>query len=121
MNFLNNLSELMELNNINKKELANVLGISPSTITMWYSRGCDNVSITTLIKLSEYFGLSMEDLVNGKTTKIKTLVFTEKDYTKQELNAIIDFSNFLKSNRSVYEYEIAEEITPNNINKSKKE
>lgn len=119
MNFLNNLSELMEFNNINKKELAKVLGISPSTITMWYSRGCDNVSITTLIKLSNYFGLSMEELVNGKANKIKTLVFTEKDYTKQELNAIIDFSKFLKSNRSVYEYEIAEELI--NINKSKKE
>ena len=119
MNFLNNLSELMEFNNINKKELAKVLGISPSTITMWYSRGCDNVSITTLIKLSNYFGLSMEELVNGKTNKIKTLTFTEKDYTKQELNAIIDFSKFLKSNRSVYEYEIAEELI--NINKSKKE
>ena len=104
MDFLNNLSELMEINNVNKKELAKVLGISPSTITMWYSRGCDNVSITTLLKLSKYFNVSMEELVNGKTKKTKTLVFTEKDYTKQELNAIIDFSNFLKSNRSVYEY-----------------
>ena len=119
MNFLSNLSNLMEINNINKKELANVLGISPSTITMWYSRGCDNVSITTLIKLSKYFGVSMEELVNGKPNKLKTLIFTEKDYTKNELNAIIDFSKFLKSNRSVYEYEIAEELT--NINKSKKE
>lgn len=119
MNFLSNLSNLMEMNNINKKELANILEISPSTITMWYSRGCDNVSITTLIKLSKYFGVTMEELVNGKPNKFKTLTFTEKDYTKHELNAIIDFSKFLKSNRSIYEYEIAEELT--SINKSKKE
>lgn len=119
MNFLNNLSELMEKNNINKKELAKTLNISPSTITMWYSRGCDNVSITTLIKLSNYFGLSMEELVNGTPKKTKTIIFTENEHTKQELMALINFSNFLKSNRNVNKYEYAEELT--NIKKSKKE
>lgn len=119
MNFLSNLNTLMEINNINKRELAKVLEISPSTITMWYSRGCDNVSISTLVKLSKYFNVSMEELVNGKPKKLKTLIFTEKDHTKQELNAIMDFSKFLKSNRSIYNYEFAEELT--NINKSKKE
>lgn len=111
MNFLNNLSNLMDLNNINKKELAKVLGISPSTITMWYSRGCDNVSITTLIKLSSYFGVSMEELVNGKPKKTKSIIFTENEHTKQELKAIMNFSDFLKSNRTANKYEYAEDLT----------
>lgn len=119
MNFLSNLSNLMEINNINRKELANILEISPSTITMWYSRGCDNVSITTLIKLSKYFGVTMEELVNGRPNKFKTLTFTEIEHTKQELKAIMNFSNFLKSNRNVNAYEFSKELT--NINKSKKE
>ena len=115
MNFLSNLKYLMEVNNINKKELAKVLEISPSTITMWYSRGCDNVSITTLLKLSNYFNVSMEELVNGKTKKVKTITFSENEHTKQELMAIINFSNFLKSNRDLNKYEYAEELT--DINK----
>lgn len=110
MNFLNNLSNLMEFNNMNRKELAKVLGISPSTITMWYSRGCDNVSITTLIKLSNYFNVSMEELVNGKPKATRTLIFTENEHTKQELKAILNFSDFLKSNRNINKYEIAEEF-----------
>ena len=110
MNFLNNLSNLMEFNNMNRKELAKVLGISPSTITMWYSRGCDNVSITTLIKLSNYFNVSMEELVNGKPKVTRTLIFTENEHTKQELKAILNFSDFLKSNRNINKYEIAEEF-----------
>ena len=108
MNFLNNLKLLMETNKITQKELANVLDISPSTITMWFSRGCENISISTLLKLSKYFHVSMEELVNGKQDK-RIITFTESDYTNNELNAIINFSEFLKSSR-LDRCEIAEEL-----------
>ena len=108
MNFLNNLKLLMETNKITQKELANVLDISPSTITKWFSRGCENISISTLLKLSKYFNVSMEELVNGKQDK-RIITFTESDYTNNELNAIINFSEFLKSSR-LDRCEIAEEL-----------
>lgn len=107
MNFLNNLKLLMQEKNITQKELAKVLEISPSTITMWFTRGCDNINISTLLKLSNYFNVTMEELVNGNRGK-RTIVFTENDYTNSELNAIISFSDFLKSNR-LDRVEIAED------------
>ena len=108
MNFLNNLKLLMETNKITQQELANVLDISPSTITMWFTRGCDNINISTLLKLSNYFNVTMEELVNGNRDK-RTIVFSENDYTNNELNAIINFSEFLKSSR-LDRCEIAEEL-----------
>ena len=122
MNFLNNLKSLMETNKITQKELANVLDISPSTITMWFTRGCDNINISTLLKLSNYFNVTMEELVNGNCDK-RTIVFSENDYTNNELNAIINFSNFLKSNR-LDKLKIAEELIDidkiNKLNKQKR-
>lgn len=108
MNFLNNLKLLMETNKITQKELAKALEISPSTITMWFTRGCDNINISTLMKLSKYFNVSMEELVNGNQDK-RIITFTENDYTNNELNAIINFSEFLKSSRRD-RCEIAEEL-----------
>lgn len=101
MNFLNNLDNLMKNKNITKKELANVLGISPATITMWFTRGCDNVNLSTVINIANYFGITIDELVNGS---IKSQVsFSIKDFSKSELKAIKNFSYFLIENRLNYE------------------
>ena len=106
MNLLNNLTYLMKKKNINRSELAKEIGIAPSTINSWYNRSCENISLQTLLKLSNYFNISIEELVHGNH---QTIVFTEKDYTKHELNAIINFSIFLKDSRPD-RLEIAEEL-----------
>lgn len=96
MNLTSNLTYLMKEKNINRTELAKEIGIAPSTINSWYNRSCENISLQTLLKLSEYFNISIEDLVNGN---YNSLTFTEKDFSKNELAAIKNFSEFIKTTR----------------------
>lgn len=103
MNFLENLTELMKQKNINRTELAREIDIAPSTINSWYNRSCENISLKTLLKLSNFFNKTIEELVHGNTNVI---TFSEKRFTKHELNAIINFSEFLIDNRIETKFEI---------------
>lgn len=96
MKFLENLTKLMEQKNINRSELAREIDIAPSTVNSWYNRSFENISLKTLLKLSKFFNKTIEELVHGNTNVI---TFTEKRFTKAELNAIINFSEFLIDNR----------------------
>lgn len=96
MNFLENLEHLLKYNNMKKSDLAKSIGITQPTINAWYSKGYENVSLSTLIKISKLFNISLEELVNGE---IKTIYFSTDDYTCEELKVIVNFSNFLKTTR----------------------
>ena len=102
MNLLQNLSELMKEKNMNRTELAKELGIAPSTINSWYNRSCENISLQTLLKLSRYFNITMEELVHGHYNSI---VFSSKDYSDTELKAIKSFGDYLKSVKEELEKE----------------
>lgn len=65
MNFLKNLDALLESQNLSRAELGRRLNIAPSTINSWYSKGCDNVSLRFIVKIAEYFNVTIDDLVNG--------------------------------------------------------
>ena len=97
MRLLENLTYLMKEKNINRTELAKQIGIAPSTVNSWYNRNCDNISLSTLIKLSGYFNISMEELINGYPAK--SIVFDELEYTSSELKIIRKFGDFIKENR----------------------
>ena len=105
MNLLDNLTKLMEEKNINRTELAREIGIAPSTVNSWYNRSCENISLKTLLKLSEFFNKSIEEIVHGETNKI---IFTETKFTKNELRIINNFSEFLIDNRIDNKFEIKE-------------
>lgn len=65
MNFLKNLTHLMEINNMSRNDLAKAVGIAPSTINSWYNRGYENISLKTLLKLSRFFNITIDELVDG--------------------------------------------------------
>ena len=67
MNLLKNLDYLLRVNNLTRAQLSRELNIAPSTINTWFSKGCENISLRFLIKISEYFGVSIDDLVRGRT------------------------------------------------------
>ncbi len=73
--FLENLSALMKERGINKSTLAKESGIPYTTIDGFYKKGCDNTKLSTLIRLSEYFGVSLDYLINGE---VSTLTAHEK-------------------------------------------
>lgn len=119
MNFLNNLDNLMKNKNTTKKELAKVLGISPATITMWFTRGCDNVNLSTVVNIANYFNITIDELVNGSIQN--QVSFSNKDFTKSELRAIKNFSYFLIENRFECEIKPFSELEKDTMKLRRKE
>ena len=63
--FLKNLDALIAERKINKNILAKESGIPYTTIDGFYKKGWDNVKLSTLLKLAEYFDVSLDWLVLG--------------------------------------------------------
>lgn len=76
MNLLKNLDYLLRVNNLTRAQLSREVNIAPSTINTWFSKGCENISLRFLIKISEYFGISIDDLVYRDLEKDES----EKDF-----------------------------------------
>lgn len=96
MNFLINLDYLLTVNKLSRSELARNIKIAPSTINAWYTKDYRGITLKNLVKLSKYFDVTIEDLVNGD---IRSLSFTSDNYSDSELKAIKDFSDHLKRSR----------------------
>lgn len=96
MEFLNNLDFLLKAHAMKRVDLARALNIAPSTINSWYARGTDKIKLQVLIDIADYFGVSLEFLVNGNKT-METIV--NNDYTDEEIKLINDFCNMLKERR----------------------
>lgn len=62
MNFKKNLKNLMDKANIKNIELAKILGLNKSTITL-YLNGQRMPNYETLEKLKDYFSCSYDDLL----------------------------------------------------------
>lgn len=60
MNFLNNLDVLLKRNNLSRAELARRLNIASSAINSWYSKGCDNISLRFIVKIADYFNVTLK-------------------------------------------------------------
>lgn len=96
MNFLHNLDYLLHINKMSRAELARTIGIAPSTINAWYTKDYKGITLKNLVKLSNCFEITIEELVNGD---MRSLNFTIENYTDSELKAIKDFSDYLKRSR----------------------
>jgi transcriptional regulator with XRE-family HTH domain len=82
---------------MNRSDFAKAVGISISTVNSWYNRGYQNVSLSSLLKITNYFGITIEQLVYDDTNK--NISFSTKDFSDKELQMIKNFSIFLKQNR----------------------
>ncbi len=60
MDFLNKLDGLMEEKKLNKSSLSKACGIPYTTIDGWYKKGYEGLKLTTLRKLSDFFGVSLD-------------------------------------------------------------
>lgn len=96
MNFLQNLEQLLEIHNMKKSELAKTIGITQPTITAWYSKGCDNVSLSILRKICNLFHITLDELIYGDT---ETITFNIKEYSTEELQVIRTVTQFIQSSR----------------------
>lgn len=98
MAFTDNLQSLMSAKGISRRKLAKECGISPSAVNSWFNRSAENISLQTLKKLSEYFGISIEELVHGRQ-QMREITFSGNTYTDAELDQIKQFAHFLIGQR----------------------
>lgn len=104
MNFLEKLNFLMEQNNLNKSSLSKACDIPYTTIDGWYKKGYRGLKLTTLTKLSNFFGTSLDfwvdsTLQNNKDTQInKCLLISNLD----EIDLINDFRNLNPRTQGYY-------------------
>lgn len=99
MEFLNNLERLMASYNMNRSDLARACGLSYSAVSSWWNRGYENISLQTLLKLSNCFNCTIEALVHGEPKLV--LLYDTNEYTESELKLISIYANYLKSLRGV--------------------
>lgn len=108
MHFINNLDYLLKEKGIRKSDLAKEINIAPSTISAWYEGKYEKVSLKVLKKVATFFNVTMDELVNDDLSLEyeHKLVYSSKDFTKEELVAINNFVNLMDSYKeSFYSYD----------------
>lgn len=80
------LNKLLEEKNITKSQLSKESGIPYTTIAGFYTKGTDNVKLSTLRKLAEYFDCSLDYLVDDKIEASKD----ENNIENRDIEKIID-------------------------------
>lgn len=93
MAFADSLQALMGAKGISRRRLANGCGIGPGAVGPWFDRSAGNIGLQALERLSEYFGIGMEELVRGAGTRHGP-VFTGDTCTGGELSRIRQFAHF---------------------------
>lgn len=101
MAFTDKLDALMAERGINKSILSKEAGIPYTTIAGFYTKGTDNVKLSTLKKLSAYLGCSIDYLADDSSEESTTIAahFDGSEYTEDELNEIRQFAEFVKNKR----------------------
>lgn len=99
--FLVNLDRLLEKQGISKNEFSKKVGIAPSTISSWYNKGYENISLKTLIKLSNYFNVSLDELIFG-TSKVENKELN--DCYNEDMYAINEIRKLLNNYKKRLKY-----------------
>lgn len=101
MGLTDKLDLLMKERKMSKADLARESGVPYTTIDGFYKKGSDNAKLSTLKKLSNYFGCSLDYLADDDEAEPQTLAahFDGTEYTESELEEIKEFANFVKSKR----------------------
>ena len=87
---------------INKSILSKESGIPYTTIAGFYTKGTDNVKLSTLRKLSSYLGCSIDYLADDGNVDTPTTLaahFDGEEYTEEELKEIKQFAEFVKNRK----------------------
>lgn len=97
--FLVNLDRLIENQGLSKNEFSKKVGIAPSTISSWYNKGYENISLKTLIKLSDYFNISLDELIFGNSKNKKL-----NDCHNEDMYAINEIRKLLNNYKKRLKY-----------------
>lgn len=89
------ISEYRKKKNLKQDELAEMLGVSPQAVSKWENDlSCPDISL--LPELSKIFGISIDELVQGKKEEPVVAVLPEeerKDINKMMLRIVVESSD----------------------------
>ena len=85
MNIAERLEQLMEQKGISQSQLSRSASIPYTTLDGIRKRNCDNVKLSTLVKLADEFGISLDYLVGRINTELTLAEVEELDKYKQYL------------------------------------
>ena len=86
MNIAERIEQIMETKGINRRQLSLAANIPYTTLDGISKRSCDNVKLTTLIKLADYFEVSLDYLVGrGPDSRLNITEFKELDSFRKYL------------------------------------
>jgi bacteriophage CI repressor helix-turn-helix domain len=103
--FSENLYALRTHASLSQKELAEKLGVAQASINYW-EKGQRTPSIDMVVLIAKYFNVSLDDLLgtaqSNITDSVNTLAahFDGEQYTKEEMNRIMEYAKFVKSMRA---------------------
>lgn len=106
MDFLEKLNNLMEQSNLNKSTLSKACDIPYTTIDNWYKRGYEGLKLTTLRKLADYFGTSLdywatEDKeLSAETSEVLRKVRNMSDSEVKAVLAFVDTLNKMNQEKN---------------------
>lgn len=104
MSFAEKLHELRISRNISQKELADNLGVAQSSVNYW-EKGQRDPSITMVKKIADYFGISVDEMLewkpDGTNQKSTTIAahFENEEFTAEEIKKIKEYAELLKAAR----------------------
>ena len=108
MDFLEKLDYLMEENHLNKNTLSKACNIPYTTIDGWYKKGYEGLKLTSLKKLSGFFGVTLDFWANddtlkcgGSEVKQKVIMQIEK-MSEEEARAVLAFIHSLGEVERIY-------------------
>lgn len=88
MDFLEKLTALMEEKQVTISDLAKGSGVPYTTIASFFNKGFENTKLSTLLKLSGYFGVTLDELAGNAGAKKSPIPEASEtgDYTETHEN-----------------------------------
>ena len=82
--FLDTLNALMDRRGLTKSALAKESGIPYTTIDGWYKRGADDIRLSTLRRLANFFGVTIDELLGREplpaAPQVTAITSAERSY-----------------------------------------
>lgn len=96
-----NLKQLRKFNNLTQLQVANAIGISQRTYSN-YEIGTREPDINTIIKLADYFNVTIDYLLCHECTQSNTrnAIIDLTDLDKDDFESVNDYIQFIKSRKS---------------------
>lgn len=98
MTMFQKIEALMLEKHINKRQLSNKTGVPYPTILSLFHEGRDGANVNTVFKIAQYFGVTLDFLLNDTIEKSPNEIQRLYDLADEKTKRMVDF--LLKENQN---------------------